>query len=267
VPGYPPAQPLNHLQLLERSHSLGVDVVQVADNLPLGSLSQGALDAFAERAQQLMLRVEVGTRGIDGENLKNYLSLASLLGSPILRIVIAQQGREVTPAEAITSLKPHRKTFEAVGVRLAIENHERFTTDELITIVTELGTDWVGICLDTVNSFGALEGPAVVVDKLAPFTINLHVKDFAVRRAEHMMGFTIEGAPVGQGQLDVPWLVETLGGPGRDISAIIELWTPPEKTVEATVQKEAEWAEVSVRYLKNLFGAPSGLGADLPQRS
>lgn len=235
---------------------LGVDVVQVADNLPLSSLSVAEVRAFAERARELGLRVEVGTRGVDAENLKDYLSLADDLGSPLLRIVIAQHGHEVTAAEAIAILKPFRASFEAVGVRLAIENHERFSTDELITIVTELGTDWVGICLDTVNSFGALEGPAVVVDKLAPFTINLHVKDFAVRRAEHMMGFTIEGAPVGQGQLDVPWLVEALGGPERDISAIIELWTPPEKTVEETVQKEAEWAEVSVRFLRNLFGTP-----------
>jgi sugar phosphate isomerase/epimerase len=238
VPGHPPVRPLNHLELLERSHSLGVNVVQVADNLPLSLLSTTELN---------------GTRGIDAENLENYLSLACRLGSPIVRVVIAQHGRDVTPAEAIASLKPHRASFKAVGVRLAIENHERFTTDELITIVTELGTDWTGICLDTVNSFGALEGPAVVVEKLAPFTINLHVKDFVVRRAEHMMGFTIEGAPVGQGQLDVPWLVEALGGAERDISAIIELWTPPDKTLETTVQKEAEWAEVSALYLKNLF--------------
>jgi 3-oxoisoapionate decarboxylase len=245
---------------------LGVDVVQVADNLPLSLLSPRDLSAFAERARELELRVEVGTRGIDDENLQNYLSLARQLASPILRIVIAQHGHDVTPAEAIARLKQHRGSFGDMGVKLAVENHERFTTDELITIVTELGTDWAGICLDTVNSFGALEGPAVVVAKLAPLTINVHVKDFVVRRAEHMMGFTIEGAPVGQGQLDVPWLVEALGGSEREISAIIELWTPPEETLEATVQKEAEWAEVSTRYLKNLLATPSAVHADLPPR-
>ena len=228
----------------------------MADNLPLHSLSAPELEAFGERAEELGLRIEVGTRGADAANLKDYLSLAKRLRSPLLRIVIAQHGHDLTTTEAIAVLRPHREAFQAAEIILAIENHERYTTDELITIVTELGTDWVGICLDTVNSFGALEGPGVVVDKLAPFTVNIHVKDFVVRRAEHMMGFTVEGTPVGQGQLDVPWLVGKLGGTGRDISAIIELWTPPGTTIEATVQKEAEWAEASVRYLRSLMIGP-----------
>jgi sugar phosphate isomerase/epimerase len=234
----------------------------VADNLPLHLLSAAELQEFGRRAEELGLRIEVGTRGTDAANLMDYLSLAKRLRSPLLRIVIAQRGRDLTAPEAIAVLMPHREAFKAAGIMLAIENHERYTTDELITIVTELGTDWVGICLDTVNSFGALEGPVVVVEKLAPFTVNVHVKDFAVRRAEHMMGFTIEGTPVGQGQLDVPWLLDKLGGTGRDISAIIELWTPPGTTLEATVHKEAEWAEASVGYLKNLVAGAPRLDAD-----
>jgi sugar phosphate isomerase/epimerase len=171
----------------------------------------------------------------------------------LLRVVIAQKGHDLTPDEAIAILKPQRPAFERAGVVLAIENHDKFSTDELIYVVKQLGTDWAGICLDTVNSFGALEGPAIVVEKLSPFTVNLHVKDFAVRRAEHLMGFEIEGRPVGQGRLNVPWLLESLGGHERSMSAIIELWTPPEPTLESTIEKEREWAEASVRYLKGLL--------------
>jgi sugar phosphate isomerase/epimerase len=237
---------------LERAGSLGVQVLQVADNLPLHSLPASELNAFRGRAIELGVGVEVGTRGTDADNLRHYLSLAQMLGSPLVRTVIAQPGHDLTADQAVAVLTPHREAFRAAGIMLAIENHERYTSDELASIVTALGTDWAGICLDTVNSFGALEGPAVVVGKLAPFTLNVHVKDFAVRRAEHMMGFTIEGTPVGQGQLDVPWLLDQLGGTGRDISAIIELWTPPAASLEETVQKEARWAEASVAYLKDL---------------
>ena len=67
-----------------------------------------------------------------------------------------------------------------------------------------------GVCLDTVNSFGALEGPAVVVEALAPLAVNLHVKDFVVTRHSSQMGFTVEGRPAGQGSLDVPWLFREL---------------------------------------------------------
>jgi 3-oxoisoapionate decarboxylase len=258
VPGHWPNEPLSLIQLVERARSLGVSALQVADNLPLHEVGQSDLDEFESRARELQIPVEVGTRGIDAGRLQAYVSLAERFGSPILRVVIGGTTHDPTPDEAIAILRPQRPLFEEAGVMLAIENHDKFSTDELVHMVEELGTTWVGICLDTVNSFGALEGPEVVVEKLSPFTVNLHCKDFVVSRAEHMMGFTVEGRPVGQGQLDVPWLIEQLGGTERDISAIIELWTPPGASLESTIVTEREWAEMSVRYLRELIPVPSG---------
>jgi sugar phosphate isomerase/epimerase len=117
-------------------------------------------------------------------------------------------------------------------------------------MVRDLGTEWAGICLDTVNSIGALEGPEVVVDTLGPLTVNLHVKDFRIARAPHGMGFVVEGTPAGLGMLDVPWLLDAIGGNGREVNAILELWTPPEATVDATIAKESAWAEQSITYLQ-----------------
>jgi 3-oxoisoapionate decarboxylase len=255
VPGRLPKEPLTLLELVERAGSLGVDALQIADNLPLHDVSGPDLAAFEARARELQVMVEVGTRGIDAAHLQHYLALAQRLGSPVLRVVIAGTTHDLTPDEAITILRPQRRAFERAGVMLAIENHDKFSTDELLYMLEALGTGWVGICLDTVNSFGALEGPEVVVEKLKPFTVNLHCKDFVIRRAEHMMGFTIEGRPVGQGQLNVPWLIDQLGGPEKDMSAIIELWTPPSATLESTVATERQWAEMSVEYLQKLLAA------------
>jgi sugar phosphate isomerase/epimerase len=255
VPGHCPNEPLTLLQLVERAGSLGVSTLQVADNLPLHEAAEPDLEAFEGRARELQIAVEVGTRGIEAVRLQQYVALAARFGSPILRVVIAGTTHDLTPDEAISDLRPQRNVFDAAGVMLAIENHDKYSTDELVYMVEELGTTWVGICLDTVNSLGALEGPEVVVEKLAPLTVNLHCKDFVIQRAQHMMGFTVEGRPVGQGQLDVPWLVQQLGGADRDISAIIELWTPPGTTLESTIVTEREWAEMSVAYLRNLLPA------------
>ena len=103
------------------------------------------------------------------------------------------------------------------------------------------------------NSFGALEGPAVVIDTLAPFVVNLHLKDFTIARLPHMMGFAVGGAPAGQGRLDVPSLLDTLRRYGRNPNAILELWPPPESNPEATVAKEEQWAKESVAYLRTLI--------------
>lgn len=256
VPGSPPEKPMSAGDLLDRAAALGVSVVQMADNLPLDRLTDRELDEFAERAQGLGLDIEVGTRGIAAEHLRRYLALAVRFGSPILRVVVDSAGHHPSPEEATELLREQRAAFERAGVVLAIENHDRFPAGVLARIVRDLGTEWAGICLDTVNSFGALEGPRVVVDTLGPLAVNLHVKDFAIFRASHMMGFTVEGRPAGQGQLDVPWLLESLSAYDRDISAIVELWTPPEPTLDATIAKEQRWAEQSVAYLTDLAARP-----------
>ena len=89
--------------------------------------------------------------------------------------------------------------------------------------------------LDTVNSLAVPEGTQEVVRHLARHTFCLHVKDFVVRREWHMMGFVVEGTPAGQGQLDVAWVLEQLQAAGAWANAIVELWTPWQQNVEATV--------------------------------
>ena len=111
----------------------------------------------------------------------------------------------------------------------------------------------MGICLDSVNSMGAGEGVREVVATLAPHTLNLHLKDFAVERVSHKMGFVVTGRPAGQGMLNVPWLLGEIRKHGRCQSAILELWTPPADTIEETVAREAAWADESLRFLQPLF--------------
>jgi 3-oxoisoapionate decarboxylase len=258
VPGSLPPVMLTALGLLERAASLGVHVVQIADNLALDRLPEPELDALQDFAQRSAMQIEMGTRGIDRAHLRRYLGLALRFGSPLLRVVVDTPVYHPSPDETAEMLLPLRAEFERAGVRLAIENHDRFSAAELAGVVRRLG-DWAGVCLDTVNSFGAMEGPRQVVAVLGPLVVNLHVKDFSIARASHQMGFSIEGRPAGQGRLEVPWLLRELGRMGRDhdgnLSAIIELWTPPEGAIGDTLAKEARWAAESVDYLRRFIEA------------
>ena len=253
VPGHPPERPMDAIGLLARAAELGVRLVQFADNLPLDQFSAPELDAFEQRASELGVSVEVGTRGIDHDNLGTYLQLAERFESSILRVVIDTADHHPDVDEVIDIIRAIVPEFERAGVCLAIENHDRFKAKTLAGIVERTDSQSVGICLDTVNSFGALEGPEVVLETLGPLVVNLHVKDFAIFRASHQMGFTLEGRPAGQGQLNVPWLLEELDGQGLDPNAILELWTPPEETLPATIAEEDAWAVKSVEYLRTLI--------------
>jgi sugar phosphate isomerase/epimerase len=255
VPGHPPRCPLTATRLVEHAARLGVEVVQIADNLPLHLMPARDIDALAARASELGIAVEVGTRGIAPDHLRRYLELAQRFGSPILRVVIDSADRQYSPGAATKLLLPHRPAFERAGVMLAIENHDRFPAAVLARMITDLGPDWAGICLDTANSLGTLEGTATVVETLGPWTVNVHVKDIVITRVPDMMGFTVTGRPAGRGQLDLPWLLSSLAAHGRDFSAILELWTPPEPELEQTIEKEQRWVDDSIRFLAPLVGA------------
>jgi sugar phosphate isomerase/epimerase len=213
-------------------------------------MTSAQLDEFEASAIEFDIAVELGTRGLDAGNLLAYLELALRFRAPFVRLVIDSPGHPPTPEQTIDALRMPVAKYADSAVKLALENHDRFPTATLADIVEALGSDHVGICLDTVNSFGALEGPEVVIRTLAPYALNLHVKDFLIQRVGSQMGFTVAGCPAGQGRLNIPWLLEQLRGAGRDVNAILELWTPFEASLEETIRTEAAWAEASVKYLR-----------------
>lgn len=253
VPGREPPEPLTPLGLLDKAVSLGVRLVQVSDNMPLFGRPDVKLDAFRQRADELGIEIEIGTSGIRPDHLARFLSLARRLGSKIVRVLTDTTDDRPSVSEVETLLRESLPEFEKAGVRIAVENYDRIPTEEIARIMERVGSPYLGVCLDTVNSFGALEGPKVVVRTLAPWVISLHLKDFWIRRVNYQMGFIIEGRPAGQGRLNVPWLLDELSRAGADPNAVLELWTPEEATLADTIAKEARWAEESIAYLRGLI--------------
>lgn len=251
VAGYePPPQPLDAHQLLAFAHELDLKLVQIADNLPLHLLSAAEQAALQRKAARLGIAIEVGTRGILPDHLAQYLKIAQAFGSPILRVVVDTPTHHPTPTEVVALLRPFTAQLAEMGITLAIENHDRFKAQVLADIITTLDHPRVGICLDTVNSFGALEGTDVVVKTLAPYVVNLHVKEFVVQRMPHNMGFVVTGAPVGQGMLDIPHIMQQLQAHGRTFNAIIETWLSPAESMAATIAQERDMVRQSVAYMR-----------------
>jgi sugar phosphate isomerase/epimerase len=256
IGGVEPEHPvvMSAFELLERARALGADVLQIADNLPIGHLSNDELAQLKKSADSFGIDLEVGTRGIKSEKIERFLEIAQILGSPILRVVIDSKGHEPEINEICELLKPFASKFKSANIKLAIENHDRLTCAEFNEIIDRVGADWVGICLDTVNSLGAAEAPNTVIPALAPRAINVHMKDFEIVRTNGQMGFTVQGTALGQGRLDVPAVIAAVGGSARSITSVIELWTPRQVSYEATVALEDKWATQSVEFLRKSIG-------------
>jgi sugar phosphate isomerase/epimerase len=243
---------MSAFDLIEKATELKAEVVQFADNIMLENYSSNEMDQLFSFARKRGIKLEVGAKGLTSERLRLYTEIAELLHADLLRFIIDDVGFEPSPDTVIKMIQPIIPLLEEKGISLALENHDRLKCADLLLIVTGCNSPNVGICLDTVNSLGVPEGMDEVIRTLSPYTLNLHVKDFVIRRLDHKMGFCVNGASAGEGKLEIAGLLGKLAALGKCHSAILELWTPFGPTLEDTIARENEWAFNSMKYLKQL---------------
>ncbi|TLS51007.1 sugar phosphate isomerase/epimerase [Paenibacillus antri] len=249
VPAYGmPSAPVTAFDLIRIAAERGLSLVQIADNIPLHRWPEIERRRLKREADAAGVALEVGTRGTDPALLLDYLAIARELGSPFVRTLAATTDLALV-REQLSAALP---AYEAAGIAIALENHGLHTTKQLVRLFDDVGSPYLGCCLDTVNSFSALDAPDRVIADLTPYLINLHIKDFDITRIDHQMGFVVLGTPAGYGKLDIPRLLTTIREQGKRPNAILELWPPYQGSVEDTVALEWEWFRQSVVYLQGL---------------
>jgi sugar phosphate isomerase/epimerase len=239
--------------LLQKAVDLGVSVVQVADNMPLDRLDEFELGRFRDQARASGITLELGASGIAAENLLTHLRLAGRLQARILRTVIDCGNDRPDVERVIECLKELAPAFEQADVLLAVENHDRFRAATLKRVLDAVGSDHVGICLDTANSIGCVENLETLLAVLGPRIVNVHLKDYEIFRPPHLKGFVVEGRPAGRGSVDLPWLLTELGRYHRDVNIILELWPPPAPSLDDAIAREDRWATESIQYLRRFI--------------
>jgi sugar phosphate isomerase/epimerase len=110
---------------------------------------------------------------------------------------------------------------------------------------------YLGICSDPANTVAALESPREVIDAVAPYVLNMHIKDFAFSRKEGWVGFTYSGAPLGEGLLDYDYMAGKLQPKERNINQIVEHWLPWQDSEEETIRRENQWTQQSLDFLRS----------------
>lgn len=247
----PPA-PITEIDLIQRVLDFEISCLQLGDNLAVDTFSEERKLNLKSLCDKHDLRLELGARKLTAEHLDRYITLSTFFQAPLLRFVIDADGYEPNSSAVIDILKNALPDLQKNNITLCIENHDRFKAQSLASMMEAIGSMYVGICLDCVNSMGIGEGLEYVTDVLAPYTVNLHLKDFKVERLHHKMGFTVTGCPAGKGMINVPLILEKVLRYNRCQSAILEQWVPFQHTIETTVQIEKDWADESMKYLKSM---------------
>jgi sugar phosphate isomerase/epimerase len=243
------------------------------------ALDDGALAEYARRAEGEGLRVMasgdfVGSaaKGASVEEgsdrVAGWIHRATIVGSPILRVAsgfyraeLAGQP-ELIAAEAdhvVAVLGASLDAAGEAGVRLLLENHSDFSTDEYLDIVERLGRDRVGVFLDVINPISSLEQPEPVVRRLAPLAPAGHVKDYAldsdfVADGYHRRGFAVRWGYPGEGVADLRSLLDAIvaAGDGEFMLSVEGLDN------QAGVADQVDRLSKSLRLVEELTAARAG---------
>lgn len=221
------------VRFFEYARSLGARGVQVG----IGARDDAYCDALRARAEAASMSLEgIAACPRDEADVARFeaeIRAAKRAGAAIVRTAMLS-GRRY---ETFPTLAEFRKFAERSaaglalaapvvarhGVRLAVENHKDWRAEELVALLKKIGSDHVGVCVDTGNSMALLEDPMDVVEALAPRAVTTHFKDMAVE--EYERGFRLAEVPLGAGVLDLPRVVRTLRAADPEIPLNLEMIT------------------------------------------
>ena len=221
------------LNFLEHCRALGAGGAQLSLGVRADSYSARVRDYLAKHGMYLEGIVRLPRDRKDVERFEREVRSAKSCGAAVLRTV-ALNGRryevfdsakafQAFAEQSRQSLMLARPVVERCGVRLAVENHKDFRAGELLDLLKKVGSDHVGVCLDTGNNVALLEDPLETVKALAPYAFSTHVKDPAVR--EYPDGFLLSEVPLGTGFLDLLKVVETLRRARPEVRFNLEMLT------------------------------------------
>ena len=250
--------PLRPEDYLAKAAELGLDGIQLCDARHLESLEEAYLGGLREKAESLGLYIELGTGGADPEHLRSMLDAAHLLAAPVVRTFVggrrpsSPEGLADVLATAASELREVTPVCEQYGIPLAVENHQDFTTQELLGLLEMVGSEWVGLCFDTGNAFALLEDPLSSAREAAHAIKSLHFKDYQVAAVPE--GFALIGCALGEGVIDLEGIAAFLGAEAPQANLNIETYVG-KHTIP--VMSEA--------YQSYLADSPTALTVDLPR--
>ncbi|KPK39628.1 MAG: hypothetical protein AMJ65_11290 [Phycisphaerae bacterium SG8_4] len=223
------ADPLN---FIDYCHKLGAGGIQ----MNIGLRDQDYATRLRRKADAYEMFVESSVslpkQTSDLERFEAALRTAKQAGASVIRTAIG--GRryeqfgdagqfEAFAARSLKSLQLAGPLAARQRMRLAIENHKDWRIDRMLDMIKRLGSEYVGVCVDTGNSFALLEDPMAVVEAYATVGFSVHLKDMAV--AEYEDGFLLADVPLGEGVLDLARMVEILRKANPEIRFSLEMAT------------------------------------------
>lgn len=235
------------LKLPERLHELGITRFQVCENAEPLRLTLEELDRFNADCRSYGIELHLGCKTLDPGVLEEYMVRAARISSGTVRVVLEDEEKAVEPDTVHLFLSEAVRMSAEYGVRIAIENHFDIPVKQLVQWARKFPADKVGFCLDAANSLRRFERVEYVFESLALRAYCFHLKDYIVTGTN--TGFTVAGAPLGRGDLDLDWVLDEILSINPEPEVYLETWVAPSGYFERDTTSEWEWLVESVKAL------------------
>lgn len=254
---YKPTVKMDLFQFMDRAKEMGFDGIQI-DITHLESHDSAYLAKLTKYAEDKGFYIEYGSTGIEEGHTLSELEVARQLHAPIMRTYMGfsrydkktDVKKEIEKAiSVLNNLKPKLKEY---GIKLAIENHCDATADELLQIIKRVNDPNIGVCVDLGNFMINLENPTESVEKLAPYIVTTHFKDYNSTMMN--WGFKTYGVALGDGAIDLNAILKILTEKSKLDRIMLEIPIEPEGDEAATLKKENDAVEKSALYARNVLG-------------
>lgn len=228
-PGF---RPMDVYGLMEKAAESGLAGVSFPPERMLDLKDHKALDEVRRAAEKRGLFLNAATGGTDVERLTAVLEAASRLGCTVLRTVIGgakiggdrrnMAGKwQAFMKKTLNDLRALVPVCERTGVSLALENHQDLTSDELIGLIREVSSPWIGLILDVANPLGTAEDPDTFYKKVMPHIKGAHLKDYHIIPTDS--GYLLARCALGEGVIDFPRLFRDFKRWAPNIRPTVEL--------------------------------------------
>ena len=213
-----PARRMTLEDFIDRAHALGVDGVSLESCFIPNKEDPGYLRSVQQRLDGYGFDrvyawghpdgLQGGTSPVEYQDMIASLAHAEQIGAKVMRIVGSSlmfrfEDHQAQIARLVVQLREAVKHAADRGIKLAIENHIDFNAKEILQLLEQVDSPWLGVNFDTGNFARLLDDPIKGMELLAKHTLATHIKDLRVNRAAAVDDwFFLSTTPVGEGFID-----------------------------------------------------------------
>lgn len=202
-------------------------IVQLAKECSLDILSYAIDNDFVNADSAIRHKMQ--------DHVRREIDLAADVGAPVVRVFSGNAKQNIDFETGFTwiveGLSEAAEYAETKEIMLCLENHGTFagTSAQIERILDEVGSPALTATFDTGNFMLCMENPKEAINRLAKRVGHVHFKDFRYVDSDETKGVytglggtRVKGTAIGEGDVDLPYIVKALQEVGYQGSLVIE---------------------------------------------